>query len=166
MIFPAILIGLSLFMFLRSWGLSQSLLGLLIAHTVVATPFVIRVVVSALYGIDESLKEAARTLGASALYAFYRVRLPQIKSGIVAGAMFAFIASAGQFDLSLFLSGFGLTPLPIALFNYLRFNFDPTPAAASTFSILLTITTMTLSNRLGGLKALAGLGTPAQGLGK
>jgi len=107
-----------------------------------------------LYNFDRSLEEAARSLGAGSATAFRRITLPIIKGGVIAGAVFSFITSFDQFPISLLLSGVGTTPLPIQIFDYLRFSFDPTAAAVGTVNILITLGVVIITERLVGLESL------------
>ena len=85
------------------------------------------------------------------------VTVPNIKSGITAGALFAFIVSFGQFDLSLMLSTPNNTPLPFAMYNSLRYQFEPTAAAAGTFAIALVIVSMIVTSKLTNLSKFGGI---------
>ena len=111
-------------------------------------------VTAALGNMNPSLEEAARSLGASPQVAFRRVSLPLMKQGIVNGAMFAFIISFDTFSISLLLKGLNTLTLPIQLFEYLQWNFDPTAAAVSTVSILVTMTAVFLTDRFVGLRTI------------
>lgn len=150
---PAILTGIALLIFFYSVGFAtRGMLGLLIGHTVVSLPYVFLMVSSVLLRFDRTLEEAARSLGASPWTTFRRVTLPLIRGGVVSGALFAFITSFDQFPISLLLVSVGNTTLPIQLFDYLRFSFDPTAAAASTVSVALSVAVVWLLHRLVGLE--------------
>jgi putative spermidine/putrescine transport system permease protein len=152
---PGILTGIALLIFFYAIGLgTKGTLGLVIGHTIICIPYVFLVVSSVLVGFDRTLEEAARSLGAGPLTAFRRVTLPLIKGGIIAGAIFAFITSFDEFNISLLLSGVGTTPLPIQLFDYLRFSFDPTAAVVGTISIAMAVVVVLATQRLVGLEAL------------
>lgn len=158
---PGMVIGLALLIYYYSLQslditLVRTFTGLFIAHVVVTVPYVIRTVSAAMSNFDLSQEEAARNLGAGPLQAFIRITLPQIGSGIMAGWIFAFIVSFGAFDVSLFLANPGTTPLPITMFTYLRWKFDPTPSAAGTFAILLVTLSMIISSRLVNLGKVVG----------
>jgi len=112
-------------------------------------------VTTMLVTFDRSLEEAARSLGANSFTTFRRVTLPLIKGGLISGALFAFITSFDQFPISLLLTSVGNTTLPIQLFDYLRFSFDPTAAAVSTVSVLMSIGIVVLIHRLVGLESIA-----------
>lgn len=152
---PGILTGIALLLFFYTLGWRQTgLPGLVIGHTLISLPYVVLIVGAVLTRQDKSLLEAARNLGAGPLRTFWRVTLPLCKGGIICGAVFAFVTSYDDFNISLLLSGVGATPLPIQLFDYLRFSFDPTPAVAGTISIAITAFVVMLVQRLVGLDAL------------
>jgi putative spermidine/putrescine transport system permease protein len=130
------------------------MVGLIIGHTLVCLPYVFLTVSTVLVGFNRSLEEAARNLGAGPWTTFYRVTLPIIKGGMISGGVFAFITSFDQFPISLLLAGVGSTPLPMQLFDYLRFSFDPTAAAVSTISIVMTVVVVLITERLVGLESL------------
>jgi putative spermidine/putrescine transport system permease protein len=153
--FPAILTGIALLIFFLATGLgTRGMRAMFIGHTLVALPYVFLTVAAVLVGFDRSLEEAARSLGAGPLTSFARITLPLIKGGVISGALFAFITSFDQFPISLLLVSVGNTPLPIQLFDYLRFSFDPAAAAVSTVSILMSVVIVLLVDRLVGLQAV------------
>ena len=152
---PGIMTSLALLIFYYAIGLGgTSYVGLLIGHVVVCTPYVFLTVIAVLYNFDRSLEEAARSLGAGSIMTFRRITLPIIKGGVISGAVFSFITSFDQFPISLLLSGVGTTTLPIQVFDYLRFSFDPTAAAVGTVNILITLAVVLMTERLGGLESL------------
>ncbi len=152
---PAILTGIALLIFFYATDIStNSFVNLIIGHTIVTIPYVFLTVSTVLVGFNRSLEEAARSLGAGPWTTFYRITLPILKSGIISGAVFAFIISFDQFPISLLLAGVGSTPLPLQLFDYLRFSFDPTAAAVSTVTILMTVMVVLIMERLVGLGSL------------
>ncbi|MBI3975232.1 MAG: ABC transporter permease [Armatimonadetes bacterium] len=153
--FPAILTGIALLIFFLATGIgTRGMRALFIGHTLVALPFVFLTVSAVLVGFDRSLEEAARSLGAGPLVAFWRVTLPLTKGGIISGALFAFITSFDQFAISLLLVSVGNTTLPIQLYDYLRWSFDPAAAAVSTVSVLMSVGIVVLIDRLVGLQAI------------
>lgn len=154
---PGIVIGLALYLFYISSGigLARTQAGLVIGHVLVTTPYVLGLVSAALVGFDRSLEEAARSLGASPLAAFWKITLPVISPSMVAGGVFAFIVSFGQFDVSLFLTPPNSTPLPIALYSSLRYTFEPTAAAAGIFAIFLVVVSMIITAKITNLRRIA-----------
>jgi putative spermidine/putrescine transport system permease protein len=155
LLLPEILSAIALLFFFYQVGVgTRSPAALQLGHVLITTPFVFLAVCSALYNLNPSLEEAARSLGASPATTFRRVTLPLIKPGVITGAMFAFIISFDLFNMSLLLKGIGSTTLPIQLFDYLRWDFDPTAAAVSTVSIVMTLTVVLVTDRLVGLRAI------------
>ncbi|MFN8592255.1 MAG: ABC transporter permease [Thermomicrobiales bacterium] len=164
LLLPGLVIGLALYVYYlniaQNLGIpyfSRTFWGMLVGHILVTMPFVIGTVSASLYGFDVSLEEAARSLGSGPLRAFMTVTLPNIKSGITAGSLFAFIVSFGQFDLSLMLSTPNNTPLPFAMYSSLRYQFEPTSAAAGTFAIILVVLSMILTSRTTNLSKFGGI---------
>jgi putative spermidine/putrescine transport system permease protein len=122
-------------------------LGLIAAHALIVIPWVVRLVTASLAGRDPSAEEAAQSLGAPPWTTFRRVTLPSIRPGIVAGALFGFVTSFGNLEMSLFLVGPGKTTLPIAILTYLEWKMDPTVAAVSVIQIALIAAAMIITDR-------------------
>lgn len=154
---PAILTGLALMIYFYALGSHKTFFGLYAAHTLITTPYVFLVVSSVLYNFDYSMEEAARNLGAGKFKTFFVITLPHIKAGVIGGAIFAFISSFDQFPLSLMLTGPGFSTLPVQIFDYLRFEFDPTAAAISTFNIAIAYFVVVVIERHVGLKSFYGI---------
>jgi putative spermidine/putrescine transport system permease protein len=154
LVLPSILTGLALMIYFYSLGSHKTFFGLYAAHTLITTHYVFLVVSSVLYNFDYSMEEAARNLGAGRFVTFFKITLPHIKAGVFGGAIFAFISSFDQFPLSLMLTGPGFSTLPVQIFDYLRFEFDPTAAAISTFNISIAYIVVVIINRYVGLKSL------------
>jgi putative spermidine/putrescine transport system permease protein len=150
---PAILTGLALFQAYVLLDVGRPLWGLVAGHTLITIPYVVRTTLAVLHNFDLRLEEAARNLGASPGRTFFEVTLPLVKPGVLAGAIFAFIVSFDQFPVSLFLVSPGNETLPIALFNYLKFDLDGTIGAASVVSILLAFLVVLALDRTVGLRA-------------
>jgi putative spermidine/putrescine transport system permease protein len=159
LIVPGIVAGAAIFMFLIEvevffndqlgigLPLSGSMFGLYVAHTLLALPWTVRLVTASLIGMDRQMEEAAMSLGATPWRTFWRVTLPVIRPGIVAGAMFSFVISFVDLEKSLFLVGSGRTTLPIEMVNYLEWNIDPTIAAVATMQTLLIAAALIISDR-------------------
>jgi putative spermidine/putrescine transport system permease protein len=124
-----------------------SLGGLVAAHILLVIPWTVRLVTATLANFDLTLEEAAQNLGADRWTTFRLVTLPSILPGIVAAAMFGFVASFSNLEISLFLVGPGRTTLPIAILQYLEWNLDPTIAAVSVLQILLVSAAMLVTDR-------------------
>jgi len=155
LLIPEILTAIALLFFMYQIGIgTRYSIGLQIGHIVVTFPYVFLNVSSALFNFDKSLEEASRSLGASPLMTFRRVTLPLIKPGVITGCLFAFIISFDIFNISLLLKGIGTTTLPVQLFDYLRWDFDPTAAAVSSLSIIMTLIAILIFDRFVGLRSL------------
>jgi putative spermidine/putrescine transport system permease protein len=107
----------------------------------------VRLITASLAGFDRTIEEAAQSLGADRWTTFRRITLPSILPGIVAAAMFGFVSSFGNLEMSLFLVGPGRTTLPIAILQYLEWKIDPTIAAVSVVQIALIALAMLLTDR-------------------
>jgi putative spermidine/putrescine transport system permease protein len=121
--------------------------GLVAAHTLLAIPWTVRLIVASLHGLDRAAEEAAANLGAGPFTVFRRITLPMMRPGIVAAAMFSFIQSFENLDLSMLLVGPGRITLPVAMLNYLEFRIDPTLAAVATVQITLVGLLMVVTDR-------------------
>lgn len=137
--FPSIVLAIAMAVFYAKAGMSGSFASLVFAHVVVTVPYVIRTVSATLYGFDNVLLEAAANLGANPWQAFYRVMLPLIKAGVIAGAIFAFIISFDELVVTLFVAGPRMTTLPVKIFNYIEYTSDPTIAAISAIIVLVML---------------------------
>jgi putative spermidine/putrescine transport system permease protein len=150
---PAILTGLALFQIYLLVGIGRPIWGLVMGHTVVAVPYVIRTTLAVLHNFDRRLEEAAAALGANPVRVFVEVTLPLIRPGVIAGGIFAFIVSFDQFPVSLFLVVPKGETLPVVLFNYMKFDLDGAIAAASMVSITLALSVVILLEWIIGLRA-------------
>jgi putative spermidine/putrescine transport system permease protein len=138
-VFPAIVLGVAILIFYHLVDASGTVAGIIAAHVLVTTPFVIRMVLASLARLDPSLAEAAQNLGGSRPRVFFRVTLPLIRPGIVAGALCAFLLSFDELVVTLFIAGPGNQTLPIRVFSYLEYTSDPMIAAISTTFTVLTL---------------------------
>ncbi|MGN6771912.1 MAG: ABC transporter permease [Rhizobiaceae bacterium] len=154
LLLPEVLTAIALLFFFYNVGLGKTIGGLVIGHVLITLPFVFLAVSSALYNFDDSLEDAARSLGAGRLTTFRRITLPIIKPGVISGALLAFIISFDLFAVSLLLKGVGGSTLPIQLFDYVKWSFDPTAAAVATVSIAITLVMVLVTDRLVGLRSL------------
>lgn len=112
--------------------------GLMIAaHVLITLPWVVRLCLAALANNDRAAEEAAASLGAAPLRVIWRVTLPAMRGGIVAGALFAFIVSFENLEMTLFLTAPGMTTLPISVLSYLQYHIDPLVAAVAVAQVVL-----------------------------
>lgn len=155
LIFPAIVFGLALLLFFKMIGGVPEFPGLVIAHAVLGTPFVVRAVTASVLAVDPALEEAGQSLRANPIRTFALVTLPLIWPGIVSGALFAFILSLGELNTALFLTGPGVTTLPIEVFSYLQFQGGQLViAAASAVQVGIIVVMVVVVERLIGLRRI------------
>jgi putative spermidine/putrescine transport system permease protein len=143
MIVPVIITAVSVFMFYGYFGLIGTFPGLVLAHTVLAVPFVVITVTATLTSFDWSLDRAAQGLGAPPYLSFRKVILPLIMPGVVSGALFAFVTSFDEVVVAVFLASPEQRTLPKQMFNGIRENINPTITAAATLLILVSIALLT-----------------------
>lgn len=151
LILPVLAFGLASLIFFSSIGMQISTLTLVLGHTVVCVPFVVRTTVAALAQLDPVFMECSASLGASRLYTFRRITLPLIRPGILAGGFIAFMSSFDNVTVSLFLRDAAMDMLPIRMWQDLETRLDVTIAAMSSVLILFTIVALVLMERLTGL---------------
>jgi putative spermidine/putrescine transport system permease protein len=137
-IVPVVVIALGIYIFFSQMGLVHTFAGIVIAHTILAVPFVVVTVTASLTRFDFTLVRAARSLGASRLTAFRTVMLPGIAPGVGAGAVFAFATSLDEVVMVLFLAGPEQRTLPRQMFLGLREQLEPTIVAAAVVMIAFT----------------------------
>lgn len=139
LVVPPIISAMAFYRLMVPIGLIDTYAGLILAHTVLAAPLVLITVSASLAGFDPRLEQASRNLGASNWTTMRRVILPSIRPGVLAGAIFAFIASWDEIVVTLFLSKFAVYTLPRRMWNGIRENTDPTVAAAAVVLIAITL---------------------------
>jgi len=154
LVVPGIVLGTSLYVFhvelqivFDDVVILGSIAALVAGHILLVVPWCVRLVTASLAGFDRSVEEAALNLGATPTRAFFRVTLPIIRPGIVAAALFGFVVSFGNLEMTLFLVGAGRTTLPIAILQYLEWKIDPTIAAVSVLQISLIAAAMIVTDR-------------------
>jgi putative spermidine/putrescine transport system permease protein len=153
LIVPSIVIGTALFIafveleIATELPLAGSIVGLALAHILVTIPWTVRLLTASLVGFDRTIEEAAMNLGADRWRTLIRITLPVIRPAVVAAALFSFVVSFGNLEISLFLVGPGQTTLPIAILQYLEWKIDPTVAAVSLIQIVIVAGGMLITNR-------------------
>lgn len=150
---PHILISMSLLLALNFVDMPR-FATLLAGHVLICLPFTIAGVTASLDSVDPQLETAAFTLGASRLRALWEVVLPLVAPGILSALIFAFIISFGDVYIALFLSGPGMTTLPIEIFSYIQWESTPVVAAITTLQILLILVLGLVVERLVGMRRI------------
>jgi putative spermidine/putrescine transport system permease protein len=138
MIVPVILIAVALYFFLAPLALTSTYTGLILAHTVIAVPFVVVPVLTALELLDPNLARAAAACGATPWATFLRVTLPAIVPAMASGALFAFAASFDDVVIALLVSGPDQRTLPREMFSGLRDSITPALTAVATIMIVFS----------------------------
>ena len=151
---PVIVLGFVMLRYVVNRFKLPAMPSLLIGHTILSIPYVMRVVTSSLANFDFSMEEAAKILGAGNLYTFVHILLPNIKSGIVSACIMAVINSFNNVSLSAFLTSAGVSVLPIEMMAYVEYHFDPTIAALATLLMVITLGVMLVIEKTLGLKSV------------
>jgi putative spermidine/putrescine transport system permease protein len=151
---PLIVLGFALLFYLSRIGFGVSFVSLLIAHTVVSLPYVVRTVAGVYRGIAPELEETAAVLGADRWQVLRYVTLPMIKPGIFAGSLFAMLISIDNLPISYFFGSAETNTLPVVMLSYLEHQFDPSVAAASTAQLVIAIIGLVLLERTYGLQRI------------
>ncbi|MEO6561729.1 MAG: ABC transporter permease subunit [Nitrosospira sp.] len=156
---PEILLGVSLLLFfLQVLNLTLGMVSIIIAHTTFCIGFVAIIVRARLQGMDESIFEAARDLGASPWQTFRLVTLPLIMPAVVAGALMSFTLSIDDFVITFFTKGVGEPILPIQIYTMIKVAVTPEVNAISTLLMLLTLIMIIIAARLEASAASGGTG--------
>ncbi len=139
---PGIALGLAIYVALVAIdeqlgsAVTGSMIGLVLAHVMITTPWVVRLCLASLANHDRAAEEAAASLGAGPLTVIWRVTMPAMRAGIVASALFAFVISFENLELALFLTSPGVTTLPVAVLQYLEYHIDPLISAVAVAQIV------------------------------
>lgn len=142
MIVPVIVFAIGAYLIFSKWSLAGTMTGLVLAHTVLALPFVMIAVSVSASQLDPTFEEAAASLGANRWTTFRRVVLPLIMPGVVAGALFAFITSWDEIVVAIFMTSPTFQTLPVVMWSQVRTVLNPSLAAIGT--MLLAVSTLTL----------------------
>ena len=138
MIVPLIISGTAIFFFMAKVGLAATHTGIIIAHIILGTPFVVITVTATLTGFDHSVTRAAASLGSNPVNTFRKITLPLIMPGVISGALFAFVTSFDEVVVVLFLAGLENTTIPIQMWVGLREQLSPTILAVATCLIIMS----------------------------
>ena len=138
-IVPEIAMAVSALTLFVAMGLSLSLATIIVSHVVFCVSYIALVVMGRLEGLDPRLEEAAQDLGAPPVTVFFRVTLPLIMPGIVAGCLLAFVLSLDDFVITQFTAGVGNTTLPLRIYSLVKFGVSPEINALSTVMIIATV---------------------------
>jgi putative spermidine/putrescine transport system permease protein len=139
LIVPTVVSALGMYRVWVDFGIFDSWVGIIIAHTILATPFVFLTVSASLANTDRRIEQASRTLGAGAFRTAWAVLVPMARPGILAGAVFAFITSWDEIVVTMFVTAQHIFTLPRMIFEEIHDNLDPAVAAVSAMMMLVTV---------------------------
>jgi putative spermidine/putrescine transport system permease protein len=155
LVLPQVVLGVGLLQYLSLLGIARTFWAILIGHVLLTLPYIIRSVMATLAGFDAALEEAAADLGARPLVGFLTVTLPLIQGGLIAGALFAFVISWTNVEVTMFFTTSRLNPLPVNIMNYIAYNVDPLVAAVSAASVYVSFVVLLLIDATVGLDRFA-----------
>jgi len=154
---PLVVTGLAVLVFVNRVGIGTGVPAICAAHVAITFPYAFRAVLAALSRYDRRLDEAAASLKVGPVQTFWHVTLPLIRPGIVAGAMFAFVMSFDDFAATIFLIAPDTRTLPIAIYQYMEFNLDPTVSAVSSLLVVVATVGVLLVERVIGVDRFFGI---------
>jgi ABC-type spermidine/putrescine transport system permease subunit II len=140
MIVPIVIVAIGTYLVFVDWRLQGTIFGFVVAHACLGFPLVVVNVAASLQTMDRNLEMAAMNLGAGPFRTFWKITLPLIMPGVVAGALFAFIESWDEVVVSIFLASPFVRTLPVVMWSVVRSQIDPTIAALAGMLTVLTIT--------------------------
>jgi putative spermidine/putrescine transport system permease protein len=143
MIVPLIISAAGMYFFYSKIGLAQTMPGLILAHAVLGTPFVVITVTATLVGFDHSLTQASANLGAGPTRTFFKIQMPLILPGVISGGLFAFITSFDEVVVVFFLAGFEQRTIPRQMWAGIREQISPTILAVATVLVCISILLLT-----------------------
>ncbi|MGJ9385818.1 ABC transporter permease [Salipaludibacillus sp. CF4.18] len=148
---PHVVLGIAFLYQATAMGWLGQITGLLLAHIVIAFPYVVRTVGVSVSGLDPALESASMSLGAGPVQTFFKVTLPLIKPGVMAGSVFAAVTSFGEVSVSVFVSSPQWITVPVRIFNYIDQTFDPTINAISVIFILVSVVALIIIEKTLGI---------------
>jgi putative spermidine/putrescine transport system permease protein len=151
MVLPLLAYGLATLIFFSWMSFRPSLATLIIGHTIVVIPLVLRTCTASLTQLDPALWQSSESLGASAWFTFRRTTLPLIAPGVCAGAFLAFVLSFDNVPVSIFLSSVRTDMLPVRMWGMMETSLDVRVAAISGILIVVTVVSTIVMERLVGL---------------
>jgi len=148
MIVPTIITAIGIYFMMVKLGLNGTVLAIAIGHGVVVFPLMVIIISATLQDFDIRMEQAAISLGASPLTAFWRVTCPVIAPGLITAAVFSFLTSFDELIVPLFLGGPYSQTLAVRIWNSVMLEIEPTVAAVSTLLIGLAILVMLVASLL------------------
>lgn len=151
---PAVVFGIAMLQFVNGIGLYNRLIGLVMAHIVIVTPFAVRSLLVALQMVPEETEWAAMVLGAPRWRMLARITMPLCARGLVNAFLFCFLLSFSEVTMTIFMTGPALQTLPVRIYSYMSDRIDPTVAAVSSLVVMVSLALLLLLSLLGGLRQI------------
>jgi spermidine/putrescine transport system permease protein len=145
---PELLVGVALLLFFLLINFTLGYVSIVLAHIAFCTSFVTLAVKSRMVGIDNSIFDAARDLGANSFKSFYLILIPSILPGIIAGGLMAFTLSIDDFVITFFTAGVGSTTLPLSIYSMIKMGVTPEVNAISTIIIVFTLVITSIASKI------------------
>jgi putative spermidine/putrescine transport system permease protein len=155
-VIPGVVSGVAFLNFFTWIGLAGGFWRIVVAMACFTLPYAVRALVSVLHGLDTALEEAARNLGGTAWRTFLSVTLPQLRPGLLAGAIFVFVECIDNFSIAVFLTDLRTSTLPVEAYGYIRDFDDPTIAALATVLIVQSLVLVFVMQRFIGMDRALG----------
>lgn len=149
---PHIVLAVGIMLVMAPLGLLDSYPGIILAHLGITIPYTVRTITMSLMAVDTRVEEAALVHGASPLMVFWRITLPLVRPGLIAGTVIAFLISFDEATISLFIVSVKASTLPTEIYHYLEYSTDPQIAALSVILIFISIGVVIAVERLIGLR--------------
>lgn len=156
LILPQLIVGVCLLQFLSYIRIGTGVGPLVLGHVIVAFPFALRFITAGLQGYDKSLEDAATNLGSNVITTFSRITFPVLKAPLISAALFAFLVSFDNVNISAFLTRSPQVTAPVLLFSLLEANQDPSIAAFSAIILLMAVAIILVLHKLIGLQTIIG----------
>lgn len=163
LVVPVIIVAAAMYSLLQAWDLNGTLQGLIVAHTMLTTPYVLATVRSAMETVDRHLEQAALTLGAGPWRSFRHVTFPLILPGVLSGLLFAMVVSFDDLIVSLFISTPEVRPVTVQMWSDVRGAVDPTISAIATLLFAVSFLTLLAEAALRNRRRRQGLAEPIMG---
>ena len=149
---PHIVLAVGIMLVIAPLGLLDSYTGIVLAHLGITIPYTVRTITMSLMSVDTRVEEAALIHGASPAQVFWRITLPLVRPGLIAGGVIAFLISFDEATISLFIVSVKSSTLPTEIYHYLEYSTDPQIAALSVLLILISLVVVVAVEKLIGLR--------------
>jgi putative spermidine/putrescine transport system permease protein len=153
---PSVIIAMSVLQFFNTLNITSPYATLLLGHTVITFPYVVRSVTATLGLMPRGIEWAGANLGANPLRVIWHVTVPNIRPGVVGGLIISFLVSFDSVTISLFLQTPAFVPLPVRLYNFIEYGVEPVVAALSTLLMLLSAVGIYIAERFVGMDVIFG----------